>query len=64
MVGKKGRIKILSPAHCPTSIEVTLKENGRGVSEGLETIIYFGKYEETVLCVGAVAKLLFQVEFR
>eukprot|EP00903_Cladosiphon_okamuranus_P012750 g11920.t1 len=30
IIGTKGRIKLLSPAHCPTAIEVTSKQNGRG----------------------------------
>eukprot|EP00752_Nemacystus_decipiens_P003343 g3092.t1 len=30
IIGTNGRIKLLSPAHCPTAIEVTSKENGRG----------------------------------
>ncbi|CAN0262765.1 unnamed protein product [Ectocarpus fasciculatus] len=30
IIGTGGRIKLLSPAHCPTAIEVTTKANGRG----------------------------------
>lgn len=30
IIGTKGRIKVISPAHCPTAIEVTTKANGRG----------------------------------
>ncbi|CAM9621800.1 unnamed protein product [Chrysoparadoxa australica] len=29
-VGTKGRIKILTPAHCPLAMEVTMKQEGRG----------------------------------
>ncbi|CAM9127419.1 unnamed protein product [Hapterophycus canaliculatus] len=30
VIGTQGRIKLLSPAHCPTAIEVTTKTKGRG----------------------------------
>ncbi|CAM9605269.1 unnamed protein product [Ectocarpus sp. 6 AP-2014] len=30
IIGTEGRIKLLSPAHCPTAIEVTTKAIGRG----------------------------------
>lgn len=36
VVGTKGRIKLLSPAHCPTAIEVTTKIEGRGMSWHLD----------------------------
>lgn len=34
IVGTKGRMKIKSPAHCPTQLVVTLKGDGRGAAAG------------------------------
>ena len=62
VVGTKGRIKLLAPAHCPTAMEVTLKMNGRGVCvSGSTPILAFEK--RAVSCVDAVTGM-FQETFR
>lgn len=46
VVGTKGRLSILTPCHCPTTLKVTLKAHGRGQA-AQETVYHYPLPENT-----------------